>query len=304
MDFGKVDDLDEIDLTLPDDHPDTEKLFKSLKKKKKQPEVYVGCAKWGIKEWVGKLYPLKTKEKEFRANYLKQFNSIELNPTHYRIPSAGTINEWKTGADKNFKFCPKFYQGISHFARLKNCDEQTKRFYDSINNFGSNLGICFLQMPPNYPPKNFEFLQSYLSSLPKKPEVCLELRHPGWFNDQKTGDELYAMLKKNKIGFVITDAAGRRDVLHMRLSTPTAFIRFVGNSLHPSDYKRIDEWAIRIKHWLESGLQTLYFIMHMHDERNSPELCAYTIKQINKHCELDLKPPGLFNEDAKKKLKE
>jgi len=300
MDFGKVENLDEVDFILPDDHPDTEKLLKSLKKSKKKPEVYVGCAKWGIKEWVGKLYPPKTKEKDFRSNYLTQFNCIELNPTHYRIPSPTQVKEWKTGADKDFKFCPKFYQGISHFRRLKNCDHVSDVFYKSVENFGKNLGICFLQMPPNYPPKNFSDLEKYLKSLPKKPEVCLELRNKGWFSEIGITDELYTMLKRNKIGFVITDAAGRRDVIHMRLSTPTAFIRFVGNSLHPTDYTRIDDWALRIKKWLESGIQTVYFIMHMHNEKNSPELCAYTIKQINKHCGLNLKAPNLFN-DAKLK---
>lgn len=295
MDFGKIENLEDVDLSLPDDHPDTEKLFKELKTKKKSPEVYVGCAKWGIPEWVGKLYPPKTKAKDFRENYLKQFNCIELNPTHYRIQSAASIKEWKKGAAKDFKFCPKFYQGISHFARLKNCEKLTKVFYDSIRNFEKNLGVCFLQMPPNFPPKNFSILEAYLKSLPKKPEVTLELRHPEWYKNQKTADETYMMLKKNKIGFVITDTAGRRDLLHMRLCTPTAFIRFVGNSLHPTDYTRIDEWVLRIKKWLKSGIGTVYFLMHMHDERYSPELCDYTIKKLNKVCKLKIKSPVMFN---------
>lgn len=294
MDFGKVEDLTAVDLTLPDDHPDTEKLFKSLKKKKKKQEVYVGCAKWGIKEWVGKLYPEKTREKDFRTKYLEQFNCIELNPTHYRIPGEKQVKEWTVGSAKDFKFCPKFYQGISHFARLKNCEPLTEAYYRSIKNFGKNLGVSFLQMPPNYPPKNFSDLEKYLKSLPSKPEVVLELRHKGWFEDMKAADELYAMLKKNKTGFVITDAAGRRDVIHMRLSTPTAFIRFVGNSLHPSDYTRIDDWVQRIGKWLEMGIEKVYFLMHMHDERFSPELCAYSIKQLNKHCGLDLKEPAII----------
>ena len=294
MNFGKVDDLKSIDFTLPDDHSDTEKLLKRLKKnRKRRPEVYIGCAKWGIKEWVGKLYPPKTKQKDFRLEYLTQFNSIELNPTHYRIANAATIKEWKKGAGKDFKFCPKFYQGISHYKRLKNCRRLTSEFYKSINNLGNNLGLSFLQMPPNYSPKNFPDLEKYLQTLPEGPEVCLELRHPGWFNDANVADDLHLMLKKHRIGYVITDAAGRRDVVHMRLSTPTAYIRFVGNSLHPSDYKRIDDWVIRIRHWLESGLKTLYFMMHMHDEKYSPELCVYTIKQVNKHCGLKLKVPEL-----------
>lgn len=295
MDFGKAENLDDIDLSLPDDHSDTEKMLKGLKKKKKAPEVYVGCAKWGIREWVGKLYPAGTKEKDFRKFYLEEFNCIELNPTHYRISSAGQINEWKKGASKDFKFCPKFYQGISHFGRLKNCEKITQVFYDSILNFGKNLGVCFLQLPPNFPPKNFSVLGNYLKDLPKKPEVCLELRHKEWFGNKKIADDTYALLKKHKIGFVITDTAGRRDLVHMRLTTPTAFIRFVGNSLHRSDYTRVDEWVLRIKKWLKQGIEKVYFLMHMHDEVYSPELCVYTINKLNKECGLKLKVPKLYS---------
>lgn len=292
-----MENLDEVDFTLPDDHPDTEKLLKSLKKNKNQkPKIYIGCAKWGIKEWVGKIYPVKTKEKDFRENYLKQFGCIELNPTHYRIPNAGQIKEWRKGAEKDFKFCPKFYQGISHFARLKNCEKLTDAFYTSIENFEDNLGLCFLQLPPNFPPKNFTDLENYLKNLPKGIEVCLELRHPLWFKDSKIADEAYQMLRENNSGFVITDAAGRRDVIHMRLSTSTAFIRFVGNNLHPSDYKRIDDWVDRIKKWIDKGIQNVYFIMHMHEEKDSPELCAYAIKQMNKVCGLKIKQPVFYND--------
>jgi hypothetical protein len=100
----------------------------------------------------------------------------------------------------------------------------------------------------------------------------------------------YARLSELGIGTIITDAAGRRDVLHMRLTVPRAFIRFVGNSLHPSDFPRIDDWARRIKKWLDAGIDEIYFFMHMHDEGKSPELTQYVVQQFNKICKLGLKP--------------
>ncbi len=75
----------------------------------------------------------------------------------------------------------------------------------------------------------------------------------------------------------------------MRLTNGTAFIRFVGNNLHKTDYTRIDDWVQRMEHWLSSGLETLYFMLHQHDEAYTPELIAYTIKEFNKHCKLNLK---------------
>ena len=79
-------------------------------------------------------------------------------------------------------------------------------------------------------------------------------------------------------------------MLHMHLTIPKAFIRFVGNSLHPTDYPRIDHWAARFKKWLDAGIEEIYFFMHMHDEGLSPELTQYVVEQFNKKCGLDLPP--------------
>lgn len=301
MDFGKVEDkeLDKIDLALPDDHGDTDKILAALKKKftdakKKKQKVYVGCAKWGRKEWVGKIYPPKTKEKDFVTHYVKQFNCIELNATHYRTPSVESVQKWKSEAAKDFKFCPKFPQVVSHMRRLKNCERETEEFLTSIEGFGGNLGMSFLQMPPNFTPKSLPDMDRYLRSLPKDLNVTVEFRHPDFFKDGKASNEAFAMLKELKMGSVITDAAGRRDCAHMRLTNSTAFIRFVGNSLHPTDFTRIDDWVKRMKKWINSGIETLYFMMHMHDEATSPELIDYTIKQMNKQIKLSLIPPTFY----------
>ncbi len=77
----------------------------------------------------------------------------------------------------------------------------------------------------------------------------------------------------------------------MQLTTPTAFVRFTGNSLHATDYTRIDDWVKRIKLWLDNGLKELYYFMHMHDEAFSPELSIYLAEQLNKVCKLDVNVP-------------
>jgi uncharacterized protein YecE (DUF72 family) len=297
MEFGRLSDIDDVDFTLPPDHPSTKAILKG--KAKAAPKIYMGCAKWGRTDWVGKLYPKGTKEKDFLANYAKHFSSIELNATHYRIFDPATVRKWKdtVGENSGFKFCPKFYQGISHWKRLKEAEEETKQFYASLENLGNTLGPFFLQLHQNFGPKNLGDIEKYLKTLPKHIPVHLELRHPDWFVDSPVVNEAFTIFKELGIGTVITDAAGRRDCVHMRLTTPVAFIRFVGNQLHPTDYTRIDDWVKRIKKWLDEGLKELYFFMHQHEELYSPELSAYTIDQLNKHCKLGLKPIKLIQEN-------
>jgi len=107
---------------------------------------------------------------------------------------------------------------------------------------------------------------------------------------------------KLNVGYVITDTAGRRDCVHMYLTVPKAFIRFVGNSLDATDYTRIDSWVERIKYWLDNGLEELYFFMHMHDETYSPELSSYLVDKLNSSCGLSLQEP-LFISVLKKETR-
>lgn len=300
MEFGRVnhEELATIDFTLP---PDPELTVTTLKaaKGKGDLQVHVGCAKWGRKEWLGKIYPLKTKEINFLDEYVKHFDCIELNATFYQIYGQETIGKWRDKAASNpdFKFCPKFSQTISHIRRLKNAEELTTQYYKGILAFGDQLGPLFLQVGDNFTPKSFPELKAYLEHLPTDVPVFLEVRHKDWFAVKENRDELLGLLHQLHIGAVITDASGRRDCVHMNLPTPHAFIRFVGNSLDKTDYTRIDEWVDRIKQWKEEGLQSLWFFMHQHDERYSPELSDYVVEKLNKELGLQLHRPQFIDRD-------
>ncbi|HWI90188.1 MAG TPA: DUF72 domain-containing protein [Flavisolibacter sp.] len=297
MDFGRVpeNELNKVDFKLPPEPPINQTVLKG--KKGKNPEVYIGCAKWGRKEWIGKIYPKGTKEKDFLELYGKHYNSIELNATHYKLYSPTDLQKWiEKVNDKDFKFSPKVYQGISHFGSLKDKKFLTDSFLESIVTFGEHLGPIFLQVSDKFGPKRKDELFEYLETLPKDVQFFLEVRHPDWFI-KPTSEELFKKLKQLKIGAVITDTAGRRDCCHMHLTIPKAFIRYVGNSLHKTDYTRIDAWVDRMKYWLDNGIQQINFFMHMHDEATSPELTVYLVNRINKVCGLNLIPPKFLDDN-------
>jgi len=300
MEFGRVTpgELMEVDFTLP---PDTDLTSTTLQSAKNTAplQVHVGCAKWGRKEWLGKIYPPKTKDANFLDEYVKHFDCIELNATFYNVYPPETIRKWKEKADSNpdFKFCPKFSQSISHIRRLKNADDITTTYYEGILAFGEKLGPLFLQLSDNYTPKSFPELQAYLESLPKDIPVFVELRHKEWFSIPEHSQKVFDLLHRLNIGAVITDASGRRDVVHMNLPTPHAFIRFVGNSLHATDYARVDEWVHRILQWRTQGLQSVWFFMHQHDERYSPELADYVVEKLNAALGTQLQRPKFIDRD-------
>lgn len=286
MDFGKLEphELETADLSLPPDTPEAKAI---LKKGKGKTKFYIGCAKSSRKDWIGKLYPKGTKEKDFLHEYAKRLNSIEFNNFFYKLHSVETVRKWKSAVPEGFKFCPKFTQSITHYKRLKDTEADVDAFLSVVHEFGDALGPIFLMPNPQMSTKQLDVIQKFIAEVPRDVEMFLELRHPSWY-EQGYNKALLTFLKKQKRGTVITDAAGRRDCAHMQLSTPECFIRFVGNSLHRSDYERIDEWVQRLKVWMESGLKTCYFFMHQHEELHSPDLIRYFILEMNKHCGTDI----------------
>lgn len=292
MEFGRVpaNELDRIDFSLPEEPSFNKKVLKG--NPSKNPKVYLGCAKWGRTEWVGKIYPPKTKEKDFLQHYVHHYNSIELNATHHKLYGPLAIRKWAEQAKgRDFVFCPKLYKGITHYGELDKKQFLTNEFLRAVTAFEKHLGPIFVQVNEKFSPKRRNELFDFLAKLPKDLQFFLEVRHPDWFAKEDMQREMFDTLSSLSMGAVITDTAGRRDCAHMQLTIPKAFIRYVGNSLHPTDKTRIDDWVKRMKTWLDKGIEELYFFMHMHDEATSPELTVYLVDKLNKTAKLNLQKP-------------
>ncbi len=287
MKFGSVDNPESIDFTLPPDHPDTVGTLSKFKDDN-FPEIYVGCAKWNRADLKG-FYPRGAKDE--LEYYSRQFNSIELNATFYRIFPAEQFAKWYDKTPDGFKFFPKLNQEISHWKRLNEVQSVVEDYLYNASNLKEKLGTLFLQMHSNFAPKDFDRVVNFVENWPKEIPLAVEFRHTDWYNDESVSSRLYHLLEENNISNVIVDTAGRRDLMHMRLTSATAFIRYVGAN-HQSDYSRLDDWIERIKTWSEQGVKEIDFFVHQNIEKESPLLSAYFIRQLNSKLGYNLKIPN------------
>jgi len=215
MKFGKLDNVDEVDFTMPTDTPTTIKLLNSLPSTDAPLSIYFGCTGWSMKEWVGGYYPKGTKSQNFLKEYAKQFNTIEVNTTHYRIPT----KKWVAQTPENFRFAPKIPQVISHSNDLALSKNVTAQFCEAVIGLGSRLGTSFLQLPPHFGPDRLVILEQFLSKFPvAQVPLSIEVRHKDWLTRGKAQDQLLELLTAKKVGTVMSDVAGRRDALHMHLN--------------------------------------------------------------------------------------
>lgn len=286
MKFGQVDRPDLVDFTLPVDHPETKNTI-SKSSTGKPTRFHIGCAKWN-KTDLKNFYPKGVKDE--LAYYANEFNSIELNATFYRFFPPEQFAKWKDTVNADFRFFPKVTQNISQYSRLKDTDQLVDQYVEGVAALEEKLGGVFLQMIDNFAPKDFDRVVRFIEYWPKEIPLSVEFRHTDWYNDAEVANELYHLFESNGISNIITDTAGRRDLLHMRQTTSKAFIRYVGAN-HESDYTRLDDWVIRIKDWVSQGIEEVNFFVHQNLEKESPLLSTYFVRQLNEKLKLDLNVP-------------
>ncbi len=146
-------------------------------------------------------------------------------------------------------------------------------------------------MNDTFAPKDFDRVIKFVEEWPKEIPLAMEFRHTNWYNDASVANELYQLLETNNISNIIVDSAGRRDIMHMRLTNATAFVRYVGAN-HVSDYNRLDDWIDRLKDWKAQGVKEIDFFIHQNIEKESPLLSAYFIRKLNKELGYNLVIPN------------
>lgn len=300
MKFGKLTSIDGVDFSLPPDPPFSTSVLTENQAERggKATRCYIGCTGWSMKEWVGTVYPKNTRTTDYLQAYAKQFNTIELNTTHYRIPDQQLTDRWLRETPDDFRFCPKVPQVISHSKQMGIGSEALARFALAMERLLPKLGYCFLQLPPYFGHDRLNLLEQFLRGWPRHIPLALEARHESWFGSTKNTLDLAQLLATYQCATVLTDVAGRRDVLHMYLTMPVVLVRFVGNGLHPTDYTRLDAWTKRLQKWSEQGLHTIYFFPHEPDNILAPQISAYLTEIIKKHTSFAVRGPQLMDDNS------
>jgi uncharacterized protein YecE (DUF72 family) len=289
MQFGRVTDLAEVNFELPPAHPATANVLGGTPAA--SPNIFIGCSVWSDRKYKGRVYPLKTPQKEFLNAYGEAFSTVELNSTHYSIPHSEQIIKWRDAVPPGFHFMPKVPQYISHRRDPLQQAAALDIFIIRMAELEDRLGPILLQIPHHFGAEHISVLEQFFQVWPVDMRLVLEVRHEDLLKSGPAQDELFGLMEKYNIGSAISDVAGRRDALHMRLSTPDLLLRFNGHNLHPTDFARMDAWAEQLVNWLHSGLQSAHVYMHQPEQELNADAAIYLIKKLNSMTGLKLKEP-------------
>lgn len=281
MHFGRIpySQLNKIDWSLPDFN------FSEAKSKTEKLKLYLGAPAWRVKAWHGKIYPQKLKSQDYLKYYSQYSNFLELNSVFYRLPHPQDMEKLTQSVPASFKFSPKVFQGISHFQGWKD-QRLVKLFSEAIKELGDNLGLTIVQLHENFAftESNWANIQSFLDKWPDQLPLAIEFRHRSWFSNE----QVWSILASRNIQSVVTDTAGRRDVITSKVLGDNYLLRFVGNDLHTSDFERLEQWLQIFNNHGTRQIKNLYLGIHQPEEVTVPETITIIINSLISYPNLQL----------------
>ena len=140
---------------------------------------FIGTSGWSYPHWRGVFYPHGLPQRQWLAWYARQFRSVEINGSFYRLPSQDTLLAWKAATPDDFVFSLKASAFITHRKKLADPELGLPALLEVAHTLGEKLGPVLFQLPPRWH-VNLPRLAAFLDALPPTLRYVFELRDPSW----------------------------------------------------------------------------------------------------------------------------
>jgi len=201
--------------------------------------IRIGTSGWVYKHWQTIFYPTALKQSDWFAYYARQFDTVEINYSFYRLPSESVFSAWHAQAPSGFFYAVKFSRFLTHVKRLKDPEQPLRTFFERADHLAETLGPVLYQLPPTW-----EINLPRFQSLPKGYHHVIEFRNSSWLTE-----DVFQLMKQYQVSHCIHDKL-QFDILHQVTASPI-YIRFHGDSAPDGDYqsKYLEKWVKRIDAW-------------------------------------------------------
>jgi len=196
------------------------------------PALRIGTSGYSYRDWVGPIYPQGLPSKEWLSYYAREFDTVEINSTYYRVPSPHMIAGLVRKVDpQRFVFAVKVPGEMTH---------DRGRFAETVAPFLAGiepmrtagcLGTLLAQFPYSLPREGEDALAhlgKLRQAIPTEIPVHVEFRHTHWYRP-----EVYDFLRDHNLGFVNADLPPLPNLPQEKTGTVTngiGYFRFHGRN--------------------------------------------------------------------------
>ncbi|HUQ23549.1 MAG TPA: DUF72 domain-containing protein [Gaiellaceae bacterium] len=208
----------------------------------------IGCSGWNYDSWRhGVFYPERCPARLWLEYYARPFDTVEVNATFYRLPTAKAVQGWVEQTPDDFVITIKMSRYVTHVKRLRELAPSMELFYGRIEPLvrSPKLGPVLWQLPPTFK-RDDDRLAQALTQLPPG-RHAFEFRHPTWF-----ASEVMELLRAHGVALVIGDRPEVHAFQTHELTADWTFVRFhAGTRGRRGNYSESElrDWAARIRSW-------------------------------------------------------
>jgi uncharacterized protein YecE (DUF72 family) len=144
--------------------------------------VLVGTSGFAYAHWRGILYPRDVPQRLWLAHYAREFRTLELNATFYRLPLPEAVSRWRAETPPGFVFAAKGSRYLTHMKRLREPEPGVARFLEPLSRLREKLAVVLWQLPPRWR-ADPERLDAFLAALPGHLRHAVEFRDESWYGE-------------------------------------------------------------------------------------------------------------------------
>ncbi|MGV3539277.1 MAG: DUF72 domain-containing protein [Rufibacter sp.] len=236
--------------------------------------IYIGTSGWHYPYWKGNFYPAGMASKDFTNYYIKFLNTVEINNSFYRLPTAEMFAVWRASVPDDFLFAVKASRYITHMKKLKEPQQGLAQFLGNAQALEEKLGPILFQLPPAWK-VNIERFHDFLQALPPYHRYTFEFREPTWYHP-----EIYDLLRKHNHAFCIYELAGHMSPLEV--TADFVYVRLYGPTLNKYQGSYPDSamqwWASTCHTWAEEGKDV--YVYFDNDQNGYAAFNAITLQEM------------------------
>jgi uncharacterized protein YecE (DUF72 family) len=190
--------------------------------------ILLGTSGYSYPDWGGVFYPPGLERAKQLDYYVRQFKTVEVNSTYYRIPPASTFAAMERKTPADFEFVVKAHGDMTH--RLSRDGAVYEAFQAALAPVrgARKLSGVLAQFPQSFhrSDDHEQFLVEMQERLEGAP-LFVEFRHKSWVHE-----EVFEFLERAGLGYVSVDEPDLPGLLPRvaRATGPMAYVRFHGRN--------------------------------------------------------------------------
>ncbi len=217
--------------------------------------IRIGTSGWVYPHWLDRFYPRSLPERDQLAFYSREFPTVEINASFYRLPSREQFAAWaeQTRDHPGFCFAVKASRYVTHLKKLRDVEEGLRRLIEHAEGLGAQLGPFLYQLPPHWR-ANPDRLREFLALLPSRYLAAFEFRDPTWLQP-----DILSLLEDRGCALVVAIGGPHYTPVELPPVGPFAYLRFHGG-LYGIGFTdgELAFWADRITAWADRDVY-VYF---------------------------------------------